>query len=342
MTDTHIPQPGDIGFARTTGIMAKMILLGTWLKFRKAEHNHEFVVDRVVDGVPYVIQARIKGVTDTDRLDEVAPGGSYVLVTPPPEVDIEKFLSFCRKQVGKEYGILTDVAMGVDIITWNWVPAFRGARTDSWQCAALINEGLRFGGWYHDWVDIYNIFPDEGRNALISVGAKAFVYRANVSTEVVSVAAPIVDAHAQSRVLHETVYTPTHPQRGDSSAEFKASKKALEKETPGCWICGDTTAVLEGHHLNTEWSLINSVDLAKIRETFPAAKSLEQWLDSVDNGTILCAKCHRSSLYGVHMITFPAWVVQKYQLDGWDLVNGPATGAAMALYDDPTLYYPEH
>src|ERR1039458_7780691 len=98
MTNAHVPQPGDIGFAHTTGLMAKMILLGTWLKFRKAEDNHEFVVDRIVDGIPYVIQATIKGVTDTARLDEVAPGGSYTLVTPPPEVDVDKFLFFCRKQ----------------------------------------------------------------------------------------------------------------------------------------------------------------------------------------------------------------------------------------------------
>lgn len=169
----HVPQPGDIGFSRTTGVMGKMIRLGTWLKLRKVEDNHEFVVDRVVDNVAYIIQATIKGVTDTARLDEVAPGGSYTLVSPPPEVDVDKFLSFCRKQVGCEYGLLTDIAMGIDIITWQWFPAFRGARTNSWQCAALINEGLRFGGWYHDWIDIYSILPDEGRHALVASGCTA-------------------------------------------------------------------------------------------------------------------------------------------------------------------------
>ena len=154
--------------------------------------------------------------------------------------------------------------------------------------------------------------------------------------------APIVNAHAVSRALHETVYTPTHPKRGDSSAEFKASKEALEKETPGCWICGTTDAVLEGHHLNTEWSLINSVDLAKIRETFPQAKSLEDWLDSIENLILLCPKCHRSPLYGVHMVTMPAWIVQKYQLAGWDLVNGPNHTSVAVLNHDESSYYPAH
>ena len=159
-------------------------------------------------------------------------------------------------------------------------------------------------------------------------------------------AAAIVSAHAVSRTLHETVYTPTHPQRGASSPEFRETKAALLKECPNCYICGRTAeesgSPLELHHTSVEWSLANSAALAKIQVDYPQAKSVGQFLDSVDNGLILCAKCHRSSLYGVHMITFPAWVVQKYLLDNWDLVNGPDTGASMETYDDLALYYPEH
>src|SRR5665213_3222048 len=148
--------------------------------------------------------------------------------------------------------------------------------------------------------------------------------------------AVLVNAHAVSRTLHETVYTPTHPQRGASSPEFQASKKALEAISATCWICGKTAeesgAPLEGHHLNTEWSLINAADWAKVQESFPHAKSLEEWLDSTDNLILLCTKCHRSPLRGVHMITMPAWIFQKYKLDGWDLVNGPAA-TSMAVLD---------
>ena len=180
----HIPQPGDIGFARTKfrppkGEMGALIRLGTRLKFHKATFNHQFVVDRVVDGgVPYIIQATLHGVTDTMRLDEVAPGGLYVLLPPPASVDVEKFLSFCRKQVGVKYGILTILAMAIDVVSWQWVPAMRGARKNSFICTALVNEGLRFGGWYHDWIDVYNIFPDEGYDALVAEGARVHVYDA--------------------------------------------------------------------------------------------------------------------------------------------------------------------
>lgn len=156
----------------------------------------------------------------------------------------------------------------------------------------------------------------------------------------------LVNAHAVSRQLHETVYTPTHPKRGSSSSEFRETKAALIKESPNCYICGRTAeesgSPLELHHTAVEWSLANSADLTKIQEYYPQAKSIEQFLDSVDNGTILCARCHRSPLRGVHMITFPAWVVQKYQLDNWDLVNGPNHTSMAALDNDQSGYYPEH
>jgi len=157
--------------------------------------------------------------------------------------------------------------------------------------------------------------------------------------------AALVNAHAVSRTLHETVYTPTHPQRGSSSSEFQASKDALEKESPTCYICGRTAeqsgAPLEAHHVPLEWSLKNSADLAKILIDYPQAGSLEKFLDSVDNLLLLCAKCHRSPLYGVHMITMPAWIAQKYQIDGWDLVNGP-NHSSMAALEDQSDWFPEH
>jgi len=162
-------------------------------------------------------------------------------------------------------------------------------------------------------------------------------------------AAVLVNAHAVSRVLHETVYTPSHPKRGESSPEFKASKKALEEVSATCWVCGKTAqesgSPLEGHHLNTEFSLANSVDIDKIRESFPNAKSVEDWLDSVENLILLCQVCHRSPLRGVHMVTMPAWIVQKYQRDGWDLVNGDQPGPSKAIVSgamDTSGFYPEH
>ena len=157
---------GDIGFQRSTRTMGRLVLLGTWLKFRKAFFTHQFAIDRIEGGVVYVIQAQTKGVTNSMTLDELKTRGPVTIISPPPEVDIEKFLTFCRAQIGDKYGFLTDFGMAIDILTWQWFPSVRGSRTDSWQCSALINEGLRFGGWLHDWQDIYAILPDEGYDAL--------------------------------------------------------------------------------------------------------------------------------------------------------------------------------
>jgi hypothetical protein len=103
-------------------------------------------------------------------LTELETRGPVTIISPPPEVDVEKFLTFCRKQLGLKYGFLTDLAMAIDIVTWQWVPSFRGAREQSWQCVALIDEGLRFGGFLHEWLDVYAILPDESYDALIADG----------------------------------------------------------------------------------------------------------------------------------------------------------------------------
>jgi hypothetical protein len=347
----HVPQVGDVGFSHNSGIMGKLIRIGEWLKLHRASHiNHEFVVTEIVDGVPYIVQATIKGVIKSP-LSEVSPGGYYFLFTPPAEVDIAKLVEFEEKQVGMKYGILTIIAIAIDILSWSWVPSFRGSRKSSWICSALANEGLRYAGWYWPWVNIYDMTPEEGLAALQSAGFQAHVFNATTNTDVFdgeedAALAPTVNAHVVSRTLKESVYTPTHPQRGNSTPEFQASKDALEKESPTCYICGRTAeqsgAPLEGHHVHLEWSLANSADLAKIQTEYPNATDIAEWLDSVDNLLLLCARCHRSPLYGVHMVTMPAWIAQRYQLDGWDLVNGPNKTSNAVLDEDQSSWFPEH
>jgi len=159
--------PGDIGFARSTGIMGRLIRVGEWLKFRKGSSwNHMFIVDRVVDEVPYIIQATLKGVTNTMMLEDVAPGGKYITMPPPDCVMRDELLVFARRQVGLRYGYWTIVAIALDILTWQWFPAFRGARKSSWICSALGCESLRYGGWLYDWIDIYCVTPAQAWEAL--------------------------------------------------------------------------------------------------------------------------------------------------------------------------------
>jgi hypothetical protein len=163
-------KPGDVGFAHTNGAMGKVIRVGEWLRLHKNTWNHQFALDRYENGEWYVIQAEMAGVTNTRKLEEVAPGGRYEIVPLPTECNRDLFLEFIRGEVGAEYGWTTDLAMSIDILSWSWFPSFRGARKASWQCAALINEGMRFGGWYHRYLDVYCVFPEQGYDALCPGG----------------------------------------------------------------------------------------------------------------------------------------------------------------------------
>ena len=153
----------------------------------------------------------------------------------------------------------------------------------------------------------------------------------------------IVQAHAQSRDLKETIYYPTHPQRGAESSEFEANKKEMIASGENCWICGGTAEStgqpLEGHHFNFEFSLANSIDIKKIQKYFPNATDIPTFMDSKENLMILCARCHRSNNYGIHMVSHPAWVAPRTQLDGWNLISGPN---ATAEFEDQSKWFPEH
>jgi len=161
-------QAGDVGFAHNHGIMGRLIRLGETFRFKKwSTWNHEFVVSQVLeDGTALIIQATLRGVIESP-LETVAPGGRYVTMAPPDAVDRHELLVFCRSQLGIRYGVGTILAIAIDIVTWDWFPAFRGARKPSWICSALVNEGLRYGGWLHDWVDIYCVTPAQGYGALV-------------------------------------------------------------------------------------------------------------------------------------------------------------------------------
>ena len=146
--------------------MGLFVLVGTWLKFRRARWTHQFIIGRIEDGQAYVIQAQMKGVTDSMTLDELRAMGDCEVIAPPEECDRDRIVDFCELQLGDPYGLLSDLAMGIDLLAWNWIPSFRSARKQTWQCSALVNEALRYAGWYHPWLDIYEILPDESYAAL--------------------------------------------------------------------------------------------------------------------------------------------------------------------------------
>lgn len=157
-----IPPNGGIGFCQSKGFIAKIIRLGEWLRFRKGEVNHAFIVHP--SGRVY--QAEARGVTNFREIEEVAPGGKVWIYPFPEHVDIEKVFLFCAQNVGKRYGWGSILAIALDVILPLWTPAFR--RPDTWICSALVAEALRSGGWLRKglWPDIYVVTPTQLRNAL--------------------------------------------------------------------------------------------------------------------------------------------------------------------------------
>lgn len=151
----------------------------------------------------------------------------------------------------------------------------------------------------------------------------------------------MTDAHPVSRTLHETIYYPDHDPR-TASAEYRATHHHLiDVLDEPCWVCGVRKSTLgdpaqnphgatqlETHHAFVEWALCNAVDPAKILADFPAMgaaddEHLRAWLDSEGQMLVVCDVHHRHGLYGIHSVTYPAWVVQRRLKDGWDLATGP-------------------
>ena len=46
---------------------------------------------------------------------------------------------------------------------------------------------------------------------------------------------------------------------------------------------------------------------------------LRDWLDSEGNMLVLCSDHHRHGLVGIHMVTYPAWVAQRWLKVGHDI-----------------------
>jgi len=149
------PVPGTLVFAHSNGLMGRVIRFGERLRWRGGHfYNHVAIVDRIEDGVAYVIQAEARGVTDDKALHTV---GRYTLVDMPRHVDVEDALHFAREQVGSSYGWLTILSIAIDIVTPFWFVAFR--RGNSWICSALVGESLRAGGWVRNFADVYCVTP---------------------------------------------------------------------------------------------------------------------------------------------------------------------------------------
>ena len=138
--------------------------------------------------------------------------------------------------------------------------------------------------------------------------------------------------HNVHRTLDEIIAYPEHAPR-KASYEYKRVHKHLvyELDEP-CWVCGVRQSQLqagqhnETHHAILEWALEGAANPSLILADFPEMGAaddphLRQWLDSEGNMLVLCSLHHRGAMKGIHMITYPAWIAQRY-LDGHDITGG--------------------
>lgn len=147
---------GDLVRCHSKGMVSRAIRWGEWLRWRRgSEWNHFAWLDH--DEAGWIVgQAEGHGVTCDKTLASIAPGGTYEIVPLPPGVDRAKVLEFLRAQVGRPYGFLTIVSIVITLIS----PKFLNVMLpDTWICSAVVAEGLRAGGWIHNWPDVYQVTP---------------------------------------------------------------------------------------------------------------------------------------------------------------------------------------
>jgi hypothetical protein len=150
---------GDLVFFDSPGKVAWALKMAQKIRW-KGSFNHVAWLDRQENGQWYIGQAEGSGVTIDKKLNL----GIWDRIVPLPNVcDRQKTWQFLRGQVGRKYGFLTIVSILFTLLSPRFVNVMA---PNTWICSAVVAEGLRFGGWYHPWPDIYQVAPDELWTAL--------------------------------------------------------------------------------------------------------------------------------------------------------------------------------
>ena len=174
-----------------------------------------------------------------------------------------------------------------------------------------------------------------------------------VTTTVVTRPAPAEEpAHAQSLpiVAGEEEIFPGHPVRL-ATGEYRATHEHLVNvlDTP-CEVCGVRRSTLgdpaqnprgatavETHHYPVQRELADACDWRKVARDFPKyvvdQASFLLFVDSPYNMKVLCSYCHRDERVGIHHATPGDWIIQRYLLDGYVLVDASANAAADSARD---------
>lgn len=162
-------KPGDLVLCHSAGILGRAIRIAErrLQDSRYAEWNHVAILDRLVDGDWYVIQAEAKGVTNDKKLTSVAPGGRFEIIPLPLKADRMKLLTFARAQVGDKYSWLSIFSAAFDM----WLPdAICLRKGDTWICSGLVAGALWFAGFepLMKLNDVYTCTPAEIAQACVT------------------------------------------------------------------------------------------------------------------------------------------------------------------------------
>jgi hypothetical protein len=109
--------------------------------------------------------------------------------------------------------------------------------------------------------------------------------------------------HDQIRRLIELSHYEDHPDRKESEAFRKIKQHYHEIDAP-CFIDNKYCSPgIEIHHSIIEWSAWTAIEKSKVDFHDP---------DTLINTMPLCKVHHTSKGYGIHSITYPIWILQKY------------------------------
>lgn len=152
------------------------------------------------------------------------------------------------------------------------------------------------------------------------------------------------NAHIERRTLHEMVAYPPHAPREQDphyGVFHHAQHHLIHELGVGCWIGGATLAEvksglpashrcagatqLEAHHAVAEFAGLSEIDWQKVAKDFPRAgiHSDEDFLNFAESEgglMIICDKHHRSPNHGIHAITYPAWLLDRYARDEYEFI----------------------
>jgi hypothetical protein len=152
----------------------------------------------------------------------------------------------------------------------------------------------------------------------------------------------VTKAHEEKETLSIDINVPEHDARVTTSLFINSKKALIERDGGRCWICNKTAEEsghpLEAHHWVVERSLMNMIDFDLVKTDCKAGiwgrgaqefdwnifdpKDPTSFVDNMlANGKILCKFHHVGFDAGIHGISYPLWIAQRYGKEGYQFSN---------------------